>query len=101
MEPMKMEKIINKRRYSTRTATLIASDCYWDGHNCERRGRNHFLYRTPKGNHFLVTQTLWQGEQDQLEPISEEEAIALYEGDLSEHYMGYEEAFPDVIVEDA
>jgi len=96
-----MTRIIDRKRYSTDTATLIASDAYWDGHNFERHGRNRFLYRTPKSAYFLVTLTQWQGEQDSLGPLTLTEALELYEGPLSEHETTFEAAFPGVEVEDA
>jgi len=99
--PEKFTRIINRKRYSVKTATLIAGDDYWDGHNFERHGRNTFLYRTPKGEYFTVALTQWQGEQDSLEPIDQDAAIALFEGELTRHAVNYKEAFPDVTVEDA
>ena len=99
--PSDFTRIVNRRRYSVKSATLIAHDAYWDGHNFERQGRNTFLYRTPKGSYFTVNLTQWQGEQDSLEPIAEEDAIEMYENGLSEHEVPYEEAFPGVTVEDA
>jgi hypothetical protein len=99
--PEKFERIIERKRYSVETATLIAHDAYWDGHNFERQGRNEFLYRTPKGNYFVVTLTQWQGEGDTLIPVSQDEAIELYEGSLPEHEVSYSEAFPGVEVEEA
>ncbi|MBW7863590.1 MAG: hypothetical protein H3C30_04145 [Candidatus Hydrogenedentes bacterium] len=99
--PKNMVRIIGGRRYSTATATLLAADDYWDGHNHERRGRNRFLYRTPNGRYFTVTLTQWQGERDSLEPVPQEDAVALYEGPLSEHYETHAEAFPGVEVVDA
>lgn len=101
MKPVSWTKIINRKRYSTDTATLVADDAYWDGHNFERRGTQTFLYRTPKGAFFTVFLTQWQGSQDQLTPIEEDEAIELYETTLTEHHLDYEEAFPNVEVEDA
>ena len=97
----KFERIIGRKRYSVETAELIADDCYWDGHNYERHGRQTWLYRTPKGAFFTVTRTQWQGENDFLTPISEGEAIELYEGILSEHRVEYAAAFPGVAVEEA
>jgi len=47
MKPGSMTKVIDRKRYSTDTATLIASDAYWDGSNFERHGRNAWLWRTP------------------------------------------------------
>jgi hypothetical protein len=80
------------------TATLLASDFYWDGHNYERHGRNTFLYRTPKGAYFTVTLSRWQGEQDRLEVVAFDDAVALYEGRLSAHAADYAVAFPGVQV---
>jgi len=97
----KFSRIVNRKRYDVETATCITADDYWDGHNFERRGRQTWLYRTPKGAYFTVTRTQWQGEQDSLSPITEGKAIELYEGRLTEHRVGYAEAFPGVVVEDA
>lgn len=99
--PENLERIINRKKYSTKTATLIADDVYWDGNNFERHGRNTFLYRTPNGAYFTVTLTQWQGERDTLEPITQEDAIELFEGSLTEHYVEYAEAFPGVEVKEA
>ena len=101
MHPKDMTRIVEQKKYSTKTATLIASDEYWDGHNWERSGRNTFLYRTPNGAYFTVHLTMWQGERDSLEPVTQEEAISLYETSLTEHEVKYSEAFPGVNVEDA
>ena len=99
--PVGFTKIVDRKRYSVKTAELVASDAYWDGHNFERRGRNTFLYKTTRGSFFTVTLTQWQGEQDDLTPITQDEAIGLYEGRLSVHEIDYLEAFPGVEVEDA
>ena len=98
--PKTYERIVNRTRYSVATAELLAGDDYWDGHNFERRGRNKFLYRTPKGAYFTVTLSQWQGESDDLTPCTLEEAIDLYEGSLTEHYEPYDVAFPTVKVID-
>ena len=98
--PKTMERIVNRTRYSVATATRLAGDDYWDGHNFERHGRNKFLYRTPKGAYFTVTLSQWQGESDDLTPCTLEEAIDLYEGSLTEHYEPYDVAFPGVEVVD-
>lgn len=99
--PTDMTRIIERRRYSTATATLLAGDDFWDGHNWERSGRNRYLYRTPNGRYFVAHLTQWQGEQDDLRPIDLDEAIELYEGPLTERRVEYVEAFPDVEVIDA
>ncbi len=99
--PVRFTRIIGRRRYSVETATLLASDAYWDGHNFERHNRNQFLYRTPNGAYFTLSRSQWEGEGDTLTPITQDEAINLYEGPLSEHEVSYAEAFPGVDVQDA
>ena len=99
--PDNMQRVVDGKRYQVATATLLADDQYWDGHNHERHGRNRFLYRTPNGRYFLVTLTMWQGEQDTLEPIEADEARQLFEGELTEHAVSWEAAFPGATVEEA
>uniref|UniRef100_A0A6H1ZBN7 Uncharacterized protein n=1 Tax=viral metagenome TaxID=1070528 RepID=A0A6H1ZBN7_9ZZZZ len=99
--PEKFTKIIGRKRYSVQTATLIASDAYWDGHNFERRGRNTWLYRTPGGAYFTVNLTQWQGERDTLIPLSQEDAIELYEQLDDTNAVPFGKAFPGVEVVDA
>jgi hypothetical protein len=99
--PETFTRIIGKKKYSVKTATLIADDAFWDGHNWERSGRNTFLYRTPKGNYFEVNLTQWEGERDTLLPLTQDEAIELFEGSLTEHAVKYSEAFPSVEITEA
>jgi len=87
-----MEQIIEGKKYSTKTGSLVASDRYWDGNNHDRRGRNTYLYKTPNGRFFVHHTTRWQGERDYIEAISESEARGYYE-QLPEYEMGYAEAF--------
>jgi len=101
MDAKRMTRIVGGKKYSTETATLVASDVYWDGSNFERHGRNRWLYRTARGAYFVVTRTMWQGEFDALEPVDLDEAIRLFEGPLAEHEVSYAEAFPTVAVTDA
>lgn len=101
MGPVHMARIVNRKRYDTATATLIAGDDYWDGYNWERSGRQCFLYKTPKGAYFEVNLTCWQGEQDTLQPVTLEEAIAFYEEYPLVQRVKYAEAFPDIRVLDA
>jgi len=95
-----MVEIIERKRYQTEESTVLASDCYWDGHNYERRGRNRWLLKTKNGRYFMQIQTQWQGELDRITPLSEEEAICEYEA-LPEHEVEFEEAFPGVEIEEA
>jgi hypothetical protein len=100
MKPKDMEAVIGGKRYSTHKAALIADDAHWDGHNHERQGRNTFLYRTARGNFFLVRQTYWQGEHDRIEPINSDEAVRTFES-MSQQHVPFEKAFPTVPVEEA
>lgn len=95
-----LTRLVDGKRYSVSKSTIIASDCYWDGNNMERGGRNTFLLKTQRGNYFLVNVTQWQGEQDTLSPVSEDDAAHMYE-ELPEHEVDFEEAFPNRIVEEA
>jgi hypothetical protein len=100
MKPKAMAKVIGGKRYNTETATLIAHDAFWDGHNFERHGRNTFLYRTAKGAYFALHMTQWQGEFDSIEPLDRDEAVELFEG-LQEHEVSWSEAFPGIEIVDA
>ena len=94
-----LSKVIDGKRYSVKTATLLASNEYWDGHNFERGGRNSFLYRTPGGAFFEVNLTQWQGERDTLIALTRDEAMELWKH-LPEQEVTYEVAF-DAVVEEA
>lgn len=98
--PEDMNAVIDRKRYSTKTATLLAGDDHWDGSNYERQGRNTFLYRTSKGAFFAVHLTCWQGERDRIEPLAENEAVSMYE-EMTEQRVTFEEAFPGVEIEEA
>ena len=98
--PEKFEKIINRKKYSTETAELLAGNDHWDGNNFERSGRNCFLYRTPKGAYFEVNLSQWKGERDSINPLSQDQAIDLFER-MPEKRVTFEHAFPGVIVEEA
>ena len=102
MRVISRTRVVDGLRYNTDTATLIAGDDYWDGHNYERRGTNLFLLRTPKGRCFTQTRSQWQGADDgALEPVSLDEAINLYTHQLREHEVPYEDAFLGTEVEEA
>ena len=99
--PEDLAAIIGGKRYSRKTATLLAGNDYWDGHNYERSGRNTFLYRTPRGAYFFAHLTQWIGEQDSIEPCSIDEAISFFEDQYNQHRVSYDEAFPNIKIEDA
>lgn len=95
-------RVVNGKRYTTGTATVIAGNDWWDGHNWERSGSNLFLLRTPKGRYFTQLRSRWQGADDgHLEPVDLDEAINLYTHELREHRVDFEDAFPDVEIEEA
>jgi len=101
MEPLDRIDVINGKRYNTETATLLAGDDYWDGSNWERRGTNLFLFRTPKGAYFTQTRSQWQGSDDgALSAVDDDEAQRLFEG-LREKRVTFEDAFPQVEIQDA
>ena len=87
-----MEEIVDGLRYDTEKASLVASDCYFDGSNWDRNGRNTYLYRTMKGAFFRYETSRWQGERDYICPVSDDCARRMYEN-LREREMTYAEAF--------
>ena len=92
--------VINRVRYSVASATLIASNEYWDGHNWERYGTNTHLYRTKNARYFAVHEMQWQGCHDTIEPLSIQEAADLYE-ELRVKEVEFEDAFPSLKVTEA
>lgn len=100
MHPSKnLTRVVNGKRYSVSTATLLASDEYWDGNNFEHGGRNEFLYRTPKGAYFAVYMSQWEGEDyEHIASVSRDEAMRMWD-DLREHEVTYEEAFDSEVEE--
>ena len=101
MKPLEdFVQIVNRKRYSTRTATLLAGNDYWDGHNFERHGRNSFLYRTARGAYFALHQTRWSGEHTGVKPLTPDEAADLWER-LPEHRVDFEDAFLGMTLKDA
>lgn len=95
-----MKRVINKKVYDTETATRIATNDFSDGTNQFNCGRTADLYRTKKGNYFIVHETHWQGESDSLRPLSQDEAIEEYEN-MFEQREEFEDSFPDVKIEEA
>lgn len=93
-----MEQIVNRLRYDTDTATLLADDHYWDGNNWQRRGRNTFLYVTKKDNYFRYNTSQFEGERDEITPLARAEAMELYE-ELREHHQDWTEAFKEIVEE--
>jgi len=100
MDELEFERVVDRKKYSTQGSKLIAHNCYWDGSNWERNGRNSWLYKTKNGNYFTVSRSQWQGERDGLTPVDQDEAMDIYET-LQEHEVEFEEAFPGVKVSQA
>jgi len=95
-----MVAVIDRRKYDTDTATCLADDEFSDGTNRLSYGRCSTLYRTPAGRYFAHHETIWQGERDNIVPLTPEEAEQLYV-ELPNKSVSYETAFPDVVVEEA
>ena len=95
MQPSpKLSEVISGVRYTVGTASLLASNEYWDGHNWERGGRNTHLYRSPKGYYFAAHTSQWQDETSYIETLTTGRAQELFE-DLREHEVDYDIAFPE------
>ncbi len=95
-----MKRVIDGKRYDTKTASVIASNEYWDGNKYDRGGTNTHLYRTPNGRYFVVYSTCWQGARSRIEALTQQQAMEMYE-QLPKAAVEYEEAFPGEVAEEA
>ena len=103
-----MEKIINGKRYDTETAKQIAAASY--SHYGDSQYWCEGLYRTKKGNWFLVgegramsrySRSVGQNETgggSAIIPLAEGEALAWLEAH-TEDSEAYEEYFTGIVVE--
>ena len=103
MKPRPVSQIINRKRYDTETATLLSGDDWFDGHNWERSGRNTFLYKTQKGAYFAAHQTGGRADIDQIEALTEGEAIEMFEKHAAhgKNRVEFGVAFPGIEITDA
>jgi len=92
-----MKRIINRKLYDTDTATEICCDGVLNRNGCTRCSE---LYKTIKGNFFLWHKTMWQGEEDSIEPVSENYAADFYEKCTDVNFP-FEEVFPGIKIEEA
>jgi hypothetical protein len=72
-----MEKIINHKRYNTKTATRICFGGYFNIGRCTKFTE---LYKTTKGAFFFYHRTICEfgGESDTITPCGEPEAVLFY-----------------------
>lgn len=95
-----MKRVLNRKMYNSETASRIATNDFSGGSHQYTFGRTSSLYRTQKGNYFLVDLTCWEGEHNALASLSENEAIETYE-EMCEQLVDFEIAFPNVEIEEA
>jgi hypothetical protein len=68
---------------------------------CDRPpGTSILLFRGIKGHYFTLILSDWQDETDRIEPCSIGDAMTLYR-DLKEKVLAWEDAFPEVKVQEA
>jgi len=122
VEGRKMEAVIKGKRYKTEGSTLIASitiewnerddspnlkggDGYFEAEWSEElkllgKG-SHDLYKTAKGNFFWVIDET-RDDCDRIRPVDNpRDWFDLIQEGWGKTYVAYEEAFPDIEVEDA
>jgi len=92
-----MKKVINRKVYDTKTSEEVCCNGILNQNGCTRCTE---LYKTSKGNFFFYYRTMWQGEENSIIPCSEQEAANFYEG-CNDTSMEWEEAFPDITIEEA
>ena len=91
MKPLKnWEEIIDGKRYSTKTAILIARGTA--RHTSDPQDWNIFLYRTPEDTYFKVCLYPSENKKNLLNPISRLEALNLF-GELTDRCVDLEQAF--------
>jgi hypothetical protein len=96
--PHRFSLTVNGKPYNVDKATLIASNLYWNGNSFEQNGRNTFLYKTFDGRFFIITLTQLADEENELIPVSVDEAIVLYRDELKSRYVKLEAAFCDKVI---
>jgi len=92
-----MKAIIERKVYDTTTATEI---CATGQLNVDRRTRCTELYKTKKGSFFFYHRTMWQGEENRIEVVSEKQAADFYET-CSDTSVEFTESFPNITIEEA
>lgn len=88
--PNDFTEIVNGKRYSIKSATLIADDAAWNGRSHEVNFRNRFLFLTKNGAFFMLRLTQWQGEEDRIFPLDKAEAKDLL-FDLPQKHLSWEQ----------
>jgi len=91
-----MKKVINRKTYNTETAIEICNDGKL-GQNYVTRANE--VYRTGKGAYFCYYRTMWQGEHNDITVLTEEEAEEMYTNSCNRE-VEFEEAFPDIVIEE-
>jgi len=93
--PKDWEEIIDGKRYTTKTAILIArgDDRYIK--KDDPIDWNVFLYRSTDWNYFTIHMNPSRGSQSMIMPISRIEALNLF-GSLTEQCVDLEDAFPEL-----
>jgi hypothetical protein len=97
------EEIVKGIRYRVADAALVAHDGHYDIVTgcCDRPSREAwFLFRGIHGHYFTLVLQDWQDETDTIEPCSVGDAMAIYR-DLDEKVLTWQEAFPEVPVQEA
>jgi len=97
------EDIVRGIRYRVKDAALLALDGHYDlvSGLCDRPpGCATFLFRGVRGHYFTLRLTDWQDETDSIDPCSIGDAMTIYR-ELKEKVLTWEDAFPEVKVQDA
>ena len=100
MKPISLSEIHDGKVYYTERATLLTGDDYWDGSNYDRQGRQQYLYRTAKGSYFIEHLSMWEGESNYIEPVTQAEAMEFWEI-AKEYRVEFSDAFPGVLLKEA
>lgn len=88
-----MKRIINGKLYNTETAEELCSNEYrQNSANRLNNGRCTTIYKTKSGLFFAYHETRWQGERDNIEPLTIADAKQYFE-DFDGNADCYDEIF--------
>jgi len=71
--------MVNKVKYDTANAKVLANNFYADGVNEYNDGKALELYVDDEGKYFFAEYSSWEGVKDRISPVSSAEAAAFIE----------------------
>lgn len=102
--PGPYQAVVNKRRFDTATATLLADNVQAErnGNPAPTNSRATYLYRTERGAYFFLRCSFVTGESAYcIEPLHAQSAYKFFEDQRNKRHVDVAVAFPSVKIEEA